>query len=130
MCALVTGVQTCALPSSDLYDDKHEAVRSALGTKDLLLVEGPPGTGKTKFITELVAQVLSRTPDARILLSSQTNVALDHALVNIEKLAKRENIPLRAVRIARRDDEKVSGELNHLLLDRCVTAWLDDATQR
>src|SRR3546814_4596569 len=88
MCALVTGVQTCALPSSDLYDDKHEAVRSALGTKDLLLVEGPPGTGKTKFITELVAQVLSRTPDARILLSSQTNVALDHALVNIEKLAK------------------------------------------
>lgn len=115
---------------ADLDEDKLQAVRSALGTKDLLLVEGPPGTGKTKFITELVAQVLSRTPDARILLSSQTNVALDHALLNIEKLANREKISLRAVRIARRDDEKVSAELNHLLLDRRVGTWLDEAMQK
>ncbi|MER9751660.1 AAA domain-containing protein [Mesorhizobium sp. M0140] len=94
------------------------------------MVEGPPGTGKTKFITELTAQVLSRTPGARILLSSQTHVALDHALVNIEKLATSKGIALRAVRIARRNDEKVSPELSHLLLERCVGHWLEDAMQR
>src|SRR3546814_19361400 len=62
---IITGKRAPEAPSppsdvtffqSDLDDDKLEAVRSALGTKDLLLVEGPPGTGKTKFITELVAQ--------------------------------------------------------------------------
>ncbi|TPL57356.1 serine/threonine-protein kinase, partial [Mesorhizobium sp. B2-4-3] len=114
----------------DLDDDKQAAVRAALGSRDLLVVEGPPGTGKTKFITELAAQVLSRTPGARILLSSQTHVALDHALVNIEKLAKAKGIALRAVRIARRNDEKVSPELSHLLLERCVGHWLEDAMQR
>ena len=122
-------VADVAFFQDDLDDDKKDAVRSALGTPDLLVVEGPPGTGKTKFITELVAQVLKRTPGARILISSQTNVALDHALVNIEKLAKTKGIPLRAARIARKDDVKVSPELNHLLLQRCVETWLRDAMQ-
>lgn len=115
---------------SDLDEDKQAAVIAALGSSDLLVVEGPPGTGKTKFITELVAQVLVREPAARILLSSQTHVALDHALVNIERLAKAKGIKLRAVRIARRNDEKVSAELGHLLLERCVGNWLLDAMQR
>lgn len=114
----------------DLDEDKREAVRAALGSRDLLVVEGPPGTGKTKFITELVAQVLHREPGAKILLSSQTHVALDHALVNIERLARAKGIKFRAVRIARRNDEKVSPELSHLLLDHCVGEWLDDAMQR
>jgi hypothetical protein len=114
----------------DLDGDKRAAVSAALGCRDVLVVEGPPGTGKTKFITELVAQVLSREPNARILLSSQTHVALDHALVNIERLARAKGIRLRAVRIARRDDEKVSPELSHLLLEQCVGEWLYDAIQR
>lgn len=136
---IITGKRTPHTPKpdhdtvffqADLDEDKKAAVRSALGTKDLLLVEGPPGTGKTKFITELVAQVLTKTPDARILLSSQTNVALDHALINIEKLAKHNHVPLRAVRIARRDDEKVSPQLSHLLLERRVATWLSETTQK
>ncbi len=114
----------------DLDKDKKAAVAAALGTKDLLIVEGPPGTGKTKFITELVAQVLRRKQGARVLLSSQTHVALDHALVNIEKLAKSKGITIRTVRIARRGDEKVSPELSHLMLEHCVGQWLQDAMQR
>src|SRR3546814_10672621 len=75
---IITGKRAPEAPSppsdvtffqSDLDDDKLEAVRSALGTKDLLLVEGPPGTGKPKFITELVAPVPSRIPEARIMMS-------------------------------------------------------------
>jgi serine/threonine protein kinase len=58
-------------------EDKKRAVKSALGASDILVVQGPPGTGKTRFITELVVQVLRRTPDAKILLTSQTHVALD-----------------------------------------------------
>ena len=115
---------------SDLDEDKKAAVAAALGSLDLLVVEGPPGTGKTKFITELVAQVLSTDGDKRVLISSQTHVALDHALTNIGKLAKEKGIPLRAVRIGRPDDERVSPAVEHLLLEKCVRTWLGDAMQR
>jgi len=114
----------------DLDPDKKAGVCAALEARDLLVVEGHPGTGKTKFITELVAQVLTRSPGSRILITSQTHVALDHALANVENLAKANGIPLRAVRIARRGDEKVSTELDHLLLDSCVAQWLQQAMQR
>ncbi len=52
---------------NDLDSDKKNAVEIALAAPDLMIVEGPPGTGKTKFITEIIAQTLRRSPDARVL---------------------------------------------------------------
>ena len=52
-------------------DDKKDAVIAALSGPPLLLVEGPPGTGKTTFITELVLQTLRANPNTRVLLTSQ-----------------------------------------------------------
>jgi len=62
-------------------DDAKKAVvsRFAAGT-DLIVTHGPPGTGKTKLIVELVRQAIKADPDCRILLASQTHVALDNAL--------------------------------------------------
>lgn len=67
----------------NIDDDKKIAVRIALGKPDLLVIQGPPGTGKTTFITEVVLQTLKREPESRILLTSQTHVALDNSLENI-----------------------------------------------
>ncbi|WP_158815380.1 AAA domain-containing protein [Methylocapsa sp. S129] len=113
-----------------LDDDKKAAIAVALGAPDLLVVEGPPGTGKTRFITELIAQFLREKPGARVLLSSQTHNALDHALAGIEALAHREGLSHRLVRIARRGDPRVSIALEHLLLDNGVHNWLNDAIRR
>ena len=66
---------------------KQAAVSAALGTSDVLLVQGPPGTGKTTFIAELVAQELERNPTVRILLASQTHLALDHALDRVHAVS-------------------------------------------
>lgn len=62
-------------------DDAKKAVvsRFAAGA-DLIVTHGPPGTGKTKLIVELVRQAIRSNPDCRILLASQTHVALDNAL--------------------------------------------------
>jgi serine/threonine protein kinase len=68
----------------DLNESQKEVVRSALSMQDFLLVQGPPGTGKTTFITEVILQTLQKNPDARVLLSSQTHVALDNALERIQ----------------------------------------------
>lgn len=68
---------------STLNDEKKLLVSQFLANKDLLLVHGPPGTGKTKVIVEMIRQELHRNPLARILLVSQTHVALDNALVGL-----------------------------------------------
>jgi serine/threonine protein kinase len=111
---------------SDLSIDKREAVLRALGSGDFFLVQGPPGTGKTTFIAELVAQELKRNPDARILLTSQTHVALDNAL---ERLMEIVPASIRMVRLASSDGRVADSSL-HLLLDKQLAAWRRDVKRR
>lgn len=59
---------------------KKEIVSRCGAGIDLLVTHGPPGTGKTKLIVELVRQALRTDPACKILLVSQTHVALDNAL--------------------------------------------------
>lgn len=109
-----------------LDEDKQVAVRAALGTKDFLVVEGPPGTGKTTFIAEVVQQTLLRAPQARILLTSQTHVALDNALEKIVELKS----DLKLLRIGRVGGVQVSPKTADLSLDRQMDAWRTDVLER
>jgi superfamily I DNA and/or RNA helicase len=108
----------------DLDAAKRAAVNAALGSDDVLLVQGPPGTGKTTFITELVLQELDRNPDCRILLASQSNAALDHALRGIASQGE----AIEMVRIAR-DEAKVAKASGELLLAKRIAAWRADAVR-
>jgi hypothetical protein len=103
----------------DLDDDKKSVVQAALGSFGMFAVEGPPGTGKTTFIAELVAQHLARNPKARILISSQTNVALDNALERIADYVEVGAI----VRLADRSGSKVAESAKRFLLDAQVEEW-------
>lgn len=89
-----------------LSDDKKEAVSKAVASNELFLIQGPPGTGKTAVIAEIALQILRRNPDARILLTSQSNVAVDHALAQIADAAG--EIPPSMIRLGRSD--KISDE--------------------
>lgn len=104
----------------ELDGDKQEAVRKALGTQDFLVVQGPPGTGKTSFIVETVWQNLKANPDARILLVSQTHVAVDNALERLDKAGV-----TNLVRLGRIDDGNVAQTTQHLTLDRQMSQWAD-----
>ncbi len=106
----------------DLDTAKQEAVCAALGAEDLLLVEGPPGTGKTTFIAEVILQTLIQNPNARILLSSQTHVALDNGLEKIYELKP----DLKMVRIGRIGDVRISPEMSKLLLENQMDSWSKD----
>jgi len=104
-----------------LNESQQEVVKAALSTEDFLLVQGPPGTGKTTFITEVVLQTVKANPDARILLSSQTHVALDNALERIQ--AKNPNLKL--VRLG--NHERVSENVHSLLLEEQMEQWREGA---
>ncbi|MEQ8970616.1 MAG: AAA domain-containing protein [Coleofasciculus sp. C1-SOL-03] len=99
---------------------QQEVVKAALSTQDFLIVQGPPGTGKTTFITEVILQTIQQNPDARILLSSQTHVALDNALERIQ--AKNPNLKL--LRIG--NHERVSEKVHLLLLDEQMNQWKNE----
>ncbi|MBE7492929.1 MAG: protein kinase [Planctomycetes bacterium] len=63
-------------------------VERVLAAKDFFLVQGPPGTGKTTVIAEVMAQILMQDPDARVLLTSQANEAVNNALDALRVVAK------------------------------------------
>ena len=47
---------------------------------DISLIQGPPGTGKSTAIAELIWQHIRLNPKERILLTSETNLAVDNAI--------------------------------------------------
>ena len=103
---------------------KQEAIKKALGSDEFLVVEGPPGTGKTTFIAELILQTLRVNPNARILLTSQTHVALDNA---VERLTKVDD-KLKIVRIASTNTVKSVADSNiQYLLANQMTDWKKEA---
>lgn len=92
---------------------KQRAVESALRAKDLYLVQGPPGTGKSSMIAELVWQILQRNPKSRILISSQSNVAVNHLV----SLIAGDYPEISIVRIGR-EDKIAHGAERHVLRER------------
>lgn len=92
----------------ELAEDKRQAVREALATRDIYLLQGPPGTGKTATIAEILLQILRENPESRILVSSQSNVAVNHVLSRIT--AVQSGLPLEIVRLGRSDKIGRGGE--------------------
>ena len=67
-----------------LNTDQQRAVRLINSSSPLTLVLGPPGTGKTDTIAIAIEVFLRRTPDARVAIVSQANVAVDEALKKLK----------------------------------------------
>jgi superfamily I DNA and/or RNA helicase len=65
--------------------NQNKAIRNALDKTPFSIIQGPPGTGKTTVITEIVFQILAQKPEAKTLITSQTNNAVDQVLENLLK---------------------------------------------
>ena len=65
-------------PLSPMNEEQERAVRGALAATDVFLIQGPPGTGKTTVIAEIINQATES--GERVLLASQSNLAVDNAL--------------------------------------------------
>lgn len=102
----------------DLDDNKKNAIAKALDAKDVFILEGPPGTGKTTFIAELILQHLKRWPDKKVLVASQTHLAVDNAIERIAQVRP----DLKIVRIGYAE-KKVSELARQYLLQKRVEAW-------
>lgn len=124
-------------PDLDFYldwlsDDKKATIKKAVASNELFLIRGPPGTGKTAVITEIALQILKQNPDARILLSSQSNVAVDHAMSRIGRAAKTDIQMIRLGRVTKIGSgaeswtvERRAQDWNRKVKDKCAKV-MDD----
>ncbi|KAL6711436.1 hypothetical protein ACN47E_004370 [Coniothyrium glycines] len=63
-------------------DSQKEAVRFALASREVALIHGPPGTGKTHTLIELILQLLKQ--GLRLLVCGPSNISVDNI---VERLA-------------------------------------------
>jgi len=82
---------------------QEEAVNRVLWAKDVAVVHGPPGTGKTTTLVEAINEVLRREP--QVLVCAQSNMAVDWIS---EKLVDRGIPVLRIGNPTRVDDKMLS----------------------
>lgn len=69
------------MPLRHLNPEQRECVRRALAFDDLLLLWGPPGTGKTTVIAEVCSQYAKL--GRRVLVASQANLAVEQVLLRL-----------------------------------------------
>ena len=77
---------SCGCPAS-LNESQTQALTLVRSARDLALIHGPPGTGKTTTLVEIIAQdVLTQSPKTPLLVCAPSNAAVD---LLTEKLAAR-----------------------------------------
>lgn len=71
--------------NAEIDENQQIAVDKAMSLEngEYLVIQGPPGTGKTTVITELINQILAKNKLAKILVTSQSNQAVDNVLEKI-----------------------------------------------
>jgi hypothetical protein len=96
--------------------EQRDFVLKALGTPDFAVLEGPPGSGKTTAICEIVVQLARQ--GSRVLLVASTHVAVDNVLQRLlawqESGSERVVLPIRIGEEGKVDAVTSAWTLGHL----------------
>ncbi len=72
---------------SALNNSQQQAVRFALSANDLAIIHGPPGTGKTTTVVELIVQAVER--GQQVLACAPSNTAVDNLLQRLVAMGQK-----------------------------------------
>lgn len=109
-----------------LNEPQRDAVQLALDAQDIALIHGPPGTGKTRTLIEVIRQCVER--GERVLASAASNLAVDNlaerllaAGVNVVRLGH----PARVTELA--SAATLDAKLDEIEIYKLARKWMDEA---
>ena len=103
--------------------NQKRAVATAVAAPDFAIIQGPPGTGKTTVIAEIIWQEIRRKPNVKILLTSQTNLAVDNALGRLK--GKPGIRPARILPPSKSESERLNFDEKRYLLSQ-IEEWCEN----
>ena len=106
----------------DLNESQQKAVKVALGSGVLSLIQGPPGTGKTQVIAEICLQLYRQNPNIRILVCSETHVAVNNLITRISEY----DDSIRIVRIRDKEQNSAVDEFSPEFIINTYNEWLQE----
>jgi superfamily I DNA and/or RNA helicase len=103
------------------YKEQIKFVEQALNTPDFAILEGPPGSGKTTVILELLCQLAKQ--GKRALLCGSTHVAIDNILERLkekkqETVSLLERLHILPVRIG--DEKRINEDIREFQIDNLI----------
>lgn len=72
----LSSVEDIEFQDPSLNDSQKAAIKFALASREIALIHGPPGTGKTHTLIELILQLVKQ--DKRILVCGPSNISVDN----------------------------------------------------
>jgi superfamily I DNA and/or RNA helicase len=103
------------------YKEQRAFVEQALNTPDFAILEGPPGSGKTTVILELLCQLAKQ--GKRVLLCGSTHVAIDNILERLKEKKQEtesllERLHILPVRIG--DEKRINEDIREFQIDNLI----------
>ncbi|CAI5736033.1 unnamed protein product [Peronospora destructor] len=103
-----------------LNESQVEAISFALASKELALIHGPPGTGKTTTVVELILQAVTNY-DLKVLVCAPSNIAVDNVLEKLASTCSTLRKKLRLTRVGH------PARVLPQILQYCLDAKIQDA---
>jgi superfamily I DNA and/or RNA helicase/citrate lyase gamma subunit len=100
--------------------EQCQFIRQAINTPDFAILEGPPGSGKTTVILELICQLAKQ--GKRVLLCGSTHVAIDNVLERLKEKKNGTNLleqfHILPVRIG--DEQRISEDIKEFQINNLI----------
>lgn len=100
--------------------EQRKFIHQAINTPDFAILEGPPGSGKTTVILELICQLAQQ--GKRILLCGSTHVAIDNVLERLKEKRNGKNLlnqfNILPVRIG--DEKRINEDIREFQIDNLI----------